>query len=70
VQAPREVVAARCRRLVRWSRLGAGASRGGRGYLQGRVERQGDAIHVLALGLERLSMPRGEELPTRSRDFH
>lgn len=37
---------------------------------QGRVERQGDVIHVLALGLERLSMPQGEELPARSRDFH
>jgi error-prone DNA polymerase len=37
---------------------------------QGRVERQGDVVHVLALGLERLALPKGEEVPTRSRDFH
>jgi error-prone DNA polymerase len=37
---------------------------------EGRLEREGEVIHVLVHGLERLSLPSGEELPVRSRDFH
>jgi error-prone DNA polymerase len=36
----------------------------------GRVERQGDVVHVLVHALERLSLPDGETLPAQSRDFH
>jgi error-prone DNA polymerase len=38
--------------------------------VEGRLERQGDVIHVLAKALERLRMPVGDEPPLRSRDFH
>jgi error-prone DNA polymerase len=38
--------------------------------VRGRLERQGEVIHVLATALERLSLPDGGEPPTRSRDFH
>ena len=36
----------------------------------GKVERNGDVIHVLAKQFERLSLPEGEPLEARSRDFH
>ncbi|AKT42232.1 error-prone DNA polymerase [Chondromyces crocatus] len=36
----------------------------------GRVERQGEVIHVLARELERLDLPGGGNVPARSRDFH
>ena len=38
--------------------------------VEGRLERQGEVIHVLARSLSRLSLPDGEEPPVRSRDFH
>jgi error-prone DNA polymerase len=38
--------------------------------VKGRVERQGEVIHVLAEELSRLTLPDGEEPPVRSRDFH
>ena len=38
--------------------------------VKGRVEKQGEVIHVLAFTLERLGLPSGEEVPVRSRDFH
>ena len=36
----------------------------------GRLERQGEVIHVLAESLERLDTPGKRGVPTRSRDFH
>ncbi|EYF01774.1 error-prone DNA polymerase [Chondromyces apiculatus] len=36
----------------------------------GRLERQGEVVHVLARELERLDMPGGGGLPAKSRDFH
>jgi error-prone DNA polymerase len=36
----------------------------------GRVERQGEVIHVLARELERLELPDGQAVSLRSRDFH
>ncbi|WP_437816868.1 error-prone DNA polymerase [Sorangium sp. So ce1078] len=36
----------------------------------GRVERQGEVIHVVARELERLELPSGEEVTLRSRDYH
>ena len=38
--------------------------------VEGRLERQGEVIHVMAEAMERLHLPDGEEPPTRSRDFH
>ena len=38
--------------------------------VSGKVERDGDVIHVLAKQFEKLSLPMAEKLPTRSRDFH
>jgi error-prone DNA polymerase len=38
--------------------------------VSGKLERQGEVIHVLARDLERLDMPRGAAIPSRSRDFH
>jgi error-prone DNA polymerase len=38
--------------------------------VSGRLERQGDVIHVLARALERLDLPGKEPIPTKSRDFH
>jgi hypothetical protein len=38
--------------------------------VKGRLEKQGEVIHVQALELSRLSLPDGEEPPVRSRDFH
>jgi error-prone DNA polymerase len=38
--------------------------------VEGRVERQGEVIQVLARTLARLSLPGGEDPPLRSRDFH
>jgi error-prone DNA polymerase len=37
---------------------------------QGRLERQGEVIHVIARTLARLTLPDGEEPPVKSRDFH
>ncbi|WP_437679535.1 DNA polymerase III subunit alpha [Sorangium sp. So ce131] len=36
----------------------------------GRVERQGEVVHVLARELERLELPSGEEVSLKSRDYH
>ncbi|HTN91765.1 MAG TPA: error-prone DNA polymerase, partial [Sorangium sp.] len=36
----------------------------------GRVERQGEVIHVVARELERLELPSGEEVALKSRDYH
>ncbi len=36
----------------------------------GKIEREGDVIYVVVKGLERLSIPGDEKLPTMSRDFH
>ncbi|XXX79739.1 error-prone DNA polymerase [Sorangium sp. So ce134] len=36
----------------------------------GRVERQGDVIHVVARELERLELPNDEEVTLKSRDYH
>ncbi|WP_437969662.1 error-prone DNA polymerase [Sorangium sp. So ce260] len=36
----------------------------------GRVERQGEVIHVVARELERLELPSGDEVTLRSRDYH
>ncbi|KYG06398.1 error-prone DNA polymerase [Sorangium cellulosum] len=36
----------------------------------GRVERQGEVIHVLARELERLELPNDEEITLKSRDYH
>ncbi|WP_437309143.1 DNA polymerase III subunit alpha [Sorangium sp. So ce388] len=36
----------------------------------GRVERQGEVIHVVARELERLGLPSGEEVALKSRDYH
>jgi hypothetical protein len=39
--------------------------------VSGRLERQGEVIHVIAQSLEKLRFRREEEpLPMRSRDFH
>jgi error-prone DNA polymerase len=38
--------------------------------VSGRLERQGEVIHVLARDLERLDLPRGAAIPSKSRDFH
>jgi error-prone DNA polymerase len=38
--------------------------------VSGKVERDGDVIHVLAREFQRLQLPSGEALPARSRDFH
>ena len=38
--------------------------------VRGRLERQGEVIHVLALEMARLALPDGEEMKVRSRDFH
>ena len=38
--------------------------------VKGRLERQGEVIHVLALTLQRLSLPGGAEIALGSRDFH
>jgi error-prone DNA polymerase len=38
--------------------------------VEGRLERQGEVVHVLALALERLLLPDGDEPRARSRDFH
>jgi error-prone DNA polymerase len=37
---------------------------------RGRLEREGEVIHVLVKNLERLDLPRGVALDARSRDFH
>jgi error-prone DNA polymerase len=39
-------------------------------FVKGKLERQGEVIHVVAETLERIALPDGEELPARSRDFH
>ncbi|WP_438009206.1 DNA polymerase III subunit alpha [Sorangium sp. So ce321] len=36
----------------------------------GRVERQGEVIHVVARELERLELPSGEDVALKSRDYH
>jgi error-prone DNA polymerase len=38
--------------------------------VKGRLERQGEVVHVLALTLQRLSLPGGAEIALGSRDFH
>jgi error-prone DNA polymerase len=38
--------------------------------VQGKLERKGEVIHVLAQKLERLELPGREVVPTNSRDFH
>ncbi len=38
--------------------------------VSGKLERQGEVIHVLVKTLERLELPTGATLPARSRDFH
>ncbi len=39
--------------------------------VKGRLERQGEVVHVLAKELSRLTLPdEGEGLDVRSRDFH
>src|SRR5262249_45016888 len=38
--------------------------------VKGRVERDGEVIHVLVSTMERLDLPDGTVLPARSRDFH
>jgi error-prone DNA polymerase len=38
--------------------------------VSGRVERKGEVVHVLARDLERLDLPGGHAVPSRSRDFH
>jgi error-prone DNA polymerase len=38
--------------------------------VSGRVERQGDVVHVLARELERLDLPGNASVPAKSRDFH
>jgi error-prone DNA polymerase len=38
--------------------------------VKGRLERQGQVVHILARELSRLTLPDGEEPPVRSRDFH
>jgi error-prone DNA polymerase len=38
--------------------------------VSGKVEREGDVIHVLARQFQRLTLPSLESLPTASRDFH
>jgi error-prone DNA polymerase len=38
--------------------------------VEGRLERQGEVVHVLAETMERLLLPDGDDPPTRSRDFH
>ncbi len=37
---------------------------------RGRVDRKGEVVHLRAVHLERLDMPRGGSLTLRSRDFH
>ncbi|KYF80995.1 error-prone DNA polymerase [Sorangium cellulosum] len=36
----------------------------------GRIERQGEVIHVVARELERLELPSGEDVALKSRDYH
>jgi error-prone DNA polymerase len=38
--------------------------------VSGRLERQGDVIHVLARELSRLDLPGEAPVPGKSRDFH
>ena len=38
--------------------------------VSGKLEREGDVIHVLARELQRIHFPTGEHLASRSRDFH
>ena len=38
--------------------------------VEGRLEREGEVIHVLVSKLERIELPNGERIATRSRDFH
>jgi error-prone DNA polymerase len=38
--------------------------------VSGRLERQGEVIHVLARELTRLDLPGKDPLPAKSRDFH
>ena len=38
--------------------------------VSGRLERQGEVIHVLVRRMERLDLPGRRDLPARSRDFH
>ena len=38
--------------------------------VMGRVEKEGEVIHVLVHELERLELPAGVALPAKSRDFH
>ncbi|MFO0619721.1 MAG: error-prone DNA polymerase [Polyangiaceae bacterium] len=38
--------------------------------VEGKLEREGEVIHVLASTLSRLELPTGAALPARSRDFH
>ena len=38
--------------------------------VSGKVEREGDVIHVLARQFQRLTLPSLESLPAASRDFH
>jgi error-prone DNA polymerase len=39
-------------------------------FVHGKLEREGEVIHVLVQKLERLELPTGALLPVRSRDFH
>ena len=38
--------------------------------VSGKVERDGDVIHVLAKQFQRITLPSVESLPAASRDFH
>jgi error-prone DNA polymerase len=38
--------------------------------VRGRLERQGEVVHVLAESIERLDAPGNRGVPSRSRDFH
>ena len=38
--------------------------------VNGKVERDGAVIHVLAAQFRRLALPSGDKLTARSRDFH
>jgi error-prone DNA polymerase len=37
---------------------------------RGRLERQGEVVHVLVQDLERLDLPSQAHIPAKSRDFH
>jgi error-prone DNA polymerase len=39
-------------------------------FVEGKLEREGEVIHVLAQSIERLELRDGAVLDARSRDFH